>query len=197
MSFSRPASAGFTLLELLLVIAVIGILVAVVLPNTQTTAYDQLRATAHIVATDLAYARSLAVANNSSYKVACNLSANRFVMTHSGTNTALNTLPKSPFSSAADPSDQHIVDLDELPHMGYTVRLAAVASVGTTTQTVSDVEFGPLGQTTRTDSTVIWLMAGGSGERRYITVAVNPVTGMSAVGEYSTTAPPSSVTQIQ
>ena len=192
-----PDLHGFTLLELLLVIAIIGIVVAVVMPEAQVSVYDQLRATAQIVSTDLAYARSLAVANNSSYKVACDLSANRLVMTHSGTNTSLNTLPKSAFSSASDPSNQHILDLDDLPHTGYAVRLAAMASVGTTTQSVSDVEFGALGQTTCSDSTVIWLMAGGSGERRYITVAVNPATGLPVVGDYSTTGPPTGVTQVQ
>ncbi len=99
-------------------------------------------------------------------------------------------MPQSPFSSPGDPPDQHIVDLDDLPHVGPTVRLAAVATCGTSVQSVSDVEFGPLGQTTRADPTTIWLTAGGGDDKRYITLEVNPVTGLIQVGGYSNVGPP-------
>ena len=100
-----PRHPAFTLLELLLVVAIVGILVGVLLPNMQPAVYDQLRSTAQIVATDLAYARSLAVANNDNYRITFDLNANQYVLTHSGTNAALNTLPKTPFSSPGDPAD--------------------------------------------------------------------------------------------
>ena len=90
---------------------------------------------------------SLAVANNDNYHITFDLNNNQYVLTHSGANAALNTLAKTPFSSPGDPATQHIVDLDNLPHAGPTVRLAAVATTGTTTQSVGNVEFGPLGQT--------------------------------------------------
>ena len=201
--YHRRASAAFTLLELLLVVAIVGILVGVLLPSMQPAIYDQLRSTAQIVATDLAYARSLAVANNSNYRITLELDANRYVLKHSGANAALNQLPNSPFSSPNDPADQHIVDLDDLPHTGPTVRLAAVATSGTTMQSVSDVGFGPLGQTTNTDQTTrvdpttIWLMAGGGNDKKYMTLIVNPVTGLAQTGAYSSVGPPAGVTQIQ
>lgn len=197
MSSRRCVSAGFTLLELLLVVTIIGILVAIVMPSTQPAVYDQLRSTAQIAATDLAYARSLAVANNSNYRITYDLEANRYVLKHSGTNSALNRLPNSPFSSLGDPADQHIVDLDELPHAGPTVRLAAVAATGAAAQSVSNVEFGPLGQTIRTDPTTIWLMAGSGSERRYMTLVVNPATGLTEIGGYSNVGPPTGITQVQ
>jgi prepilin-type N-terminal cleavage/methylation domain-containing protein len=193
----RSASAGFSLLELLLVLTIIGILVAIVLPSAEPAVCDQLRGTAQIVATDLAYARSLAVANNDNYRITFDLNANRYVLTHSGTNAALNQLPKTPFSSPGDPTDQHIVDLDDMPHVGPTVRLAAVATTGTTAQSVNTVEFGPLGQTTYADPTTVWLMAGSGADRKYMTVQVNPVTGIPQLGVYSGDGPPTGVTQIQ
>ena len=70
-------------------VAVVAVLAAIVLPSSQPAVVDQLRAVAQIVATDLAYARSLAVANNSNYKVTFDVKGNQYVMTYSGTNPAL------------------------------------------------------------------------------------------------------------
>jgi hypothetical protein len=174
----------------------VGILVAIVMPSSQPAVYDQLRSTAHVVATDLAYARSLAVANASNYRITFDLTANRYVMEHSGANAALNTLPKSPFSSPGDPPDQHIVRLGDLPHVGPTVRLAAAAATGASVQSVLDVEYGPLGQTTRAGPTTIWLAASGGSDKKYMTVEVNPLTGLAQVGAYSSVGPPTGVTQV-
>lgn len=196
MSLNRLPTAGFSLLELLLVLAIVGILVAIVLPSSQPAVHDQLRSTSRIVATDLAYARSLALANNSSYRVTFDLDNNRYVLKHSGSNSALNTLPKTPFSASGDTADQHIVDLDDLPHAGPTVWLAAVATTGASVQSVSDLEFGPLGQTTRADPTTIWLMAGSGDSTKYMTLTVNPVTGITDFGAFSNTGPAAGVTQV-
>jgi len=191
----RP-SAGFSLLELLLVVAVVATLVAIVLPSPQPGVYDQLRCTAQIVATDLAYARSLAVANDSYYRITFDLLENRYVLRHSGPNPALVQLPNSPFSSQDNPADQHTVDLDDLPHVGPTVRLAAAATGDATMQSVDDVEFGPLGQTTAATPTTIWLAAGKGDHRKYITLKINPVTGMADIGDLTDTEPLSGAEQV-
>jgi type II secretory pathway pseudopilin PulG len=177
-------------LELLLVIAVVGILVLLVLPSSQPGVHDQLQATARIVAADLAYARGLAVSNNSNYRFTFDLPNNRYVMQHSGSNSTLATLPDSPFRSPGDPPTQHIVRLGDLPHLGPTVKLV-VAATGTTSSTRTDtLEFGPLGQTTATSPTTIWLSAGSNADARYITVQVNPVTGLADVGPFGRDGPP-------
>jgi prepilin-type N-terminal cleavage/methylation domain-containing protein len=196
MSRCPRRSAAFTLLELLLVVAIVGFLAAIVLPSSQPAIYDQLRSTAQIVATDLSYARSLAVANNDNYRIAFDLTGNTYTMTHSGANPALNQLPWSPFSLLSDPPTQHIVNLSTLPHVGPIVRLSALATSGTTYQSVADVEYGPLGQTLRADPTVVWLMAGSGGSRRYISLQVNPVTGLVQVNGYTNVGPPQGVTQV-
>ncbi len=179
-----------------MVMAIIGVMVGILLPSMQPSVFDQLRSTAQVVAADLAYARSLAVANNSNYQITFKLNQNRYELTHTGSNSALDTLPKTSFSSSDDTATKHIVNLEDLPHAGPTVHLAAVATTGTIPQTANHVEFGPLGQTVSADPTTIWLSAGSGLDRRFIRVVVNPVTGMAIVGPFTSSSPPSGITQI-
>ena len=184
--------AGFTLIELLIVVAVIGILVGLVMPSTAPALHEQLRSVARIVATDLAYARSLAVTNNSEYRVTFYMDddadkPNTYIMRHIGIDTALDTLEESPFRSPGDPDDQHIVVLDELPRLGPPVRIVA-ARVGSTP--VTGVKYKSLGETGWANETVIWLAIGQAGDTRYLPITVNPVTGLAEVGEISVTGPP-------
>ena len=51
-----------------------------------------------------------------------------------------------------------LLDLNELPHMGPSVQIAAVTTAGTSPQRISDLEFNPLGATTRTVGTIVWLV---------------------------------------
>lgn len=190
----RLKSAGFSLIELLIVIAVMGILAGLVLPNSSANFHDQLRAAAQILRTDLAYGRTLAVANNSSYQISFDTEQNRYILEHSGVNPALDTLPHSPFRTPDDPPDQQIVDFRQLPHVGPTVRIVVAASMGANlAQKVDHVEFGPLGETTRSEPTVIWLAVGQGSDARYITLKVDPVTGLVQIGEYTSSGPSSAL----
>jgi len=184
--------AGFTLIELLLVIAVLGILLGVAMPSSNPSLHHQLQSAASILRTDLAYGRSLAVSNNSNYRVAFDPANNRCVLEHSNTDAAfasLDTLPDSQFRDPADPPTQHIVDLADSPRMGSAARLLG-ATAGDPPESVTGVEFGPLGQTTRTAETKIWLAAGQGSEVRYLCLRINPATGLTSIGEYTSTEPP-------
>jgi prepilin-type N-terminal cleavage/methylation domain-containing protein len=188
----RPP-AGFSLTELLLVVTLIGIFAAVLLPNANPSLYDRLQGAAHLVSSDLAYARGLAVMNNSTYRVTFDFTNNRYVLQYSGANPALNTLPFSPFRQATDLPTQQTTDFRDLPGLGSGVSLAAVGTSASSAQPLTQIEFGPLGQTTQTAPTVIWLSAGKGTAQRYISLSVNPVTGLADVKTFQGVGPPQSI----
>lgn len=188
--YKRHANTtGLTLLELLIVLSIMVVLAGLVIPHTAPTLRDQLESAAQILATDLAYGRSLAVANNSSYRFTFDLPNNKYTFQHSGTTTSLNTLPEFPFASAADTPSQHVVALKDLPHLAAPVSLAAVLASGTVPQPVTDLNFTHLGGTIPTTTTVIWLSAGKGPAMRYISLSVNPITGLATIGAYTGDGP--------
>ncbi len=182
MRYTHRRTAAFTLVELLMVVALVGVLAALVLPRAEPSLNDQLRATARILATDLAYARSLAVTNNSRYRVVFDVENNRYLIEHSGSSPSLDLLPDSPFCRLPGPQRQMVVALDELPRLGGRVRLEAAAEFDWFLRAASEVEFGPLGETTSGGWTVLWLGAGSDQQKRYILVFVHPITGIAEVG---------------
>ena len=182
--------AGFTLIEVLMVIALVGVLAALVLPSAEPSINDQLRATARILATDLAYAQSLAVTNNSRYRVVFDVPRNRYLLEHSGSNPSLDLLPDSPFSRTVGPQRQLVVALDELPRLGTRVHLEAVAEFDGFIRAASEVEFGPLGETANSGWTVIWLGAGSDTRKRYTWLIIHPITGLAEVGGSTESGPP-------
>lgn len=177
---------GFSLFELLTVVTILGILAALALPSLAPDAARQLESAGHLVAADLTYARSLAVSNSSDYTVSFDTDENTYVLTHTGDNASLDTLPDSSLRDPSDPDDQQIVRLDELPNLGGKVRLYVVRAG---TAAVRTVEFGPLGSTTRTAETEVWLQVNAGSEPRWLPVVINPVTGLATVGEMVQTAP--------
>ncbi len=187
---ARPAPRrGFSLVELMIVIALMTIVAAVAIPRFQPSIHAQLEAAAQIVAADTAYARNLAVSNNSNYRLSFDLAQNRYVLTHSGSEPALDTLPSSPFRESSDLPTEQSTDLDEIPHIGQRVALVAVQRLSGSPTAVSTLEFDPMGATTRGEPTIIWLVCGTGGERRFVSVTIDPVTGLAEIGQYQASVP--------
>lgn len=188
---------GLTLLELLLSIALLGILCAVLIPQLSGELPQRLTAAAQVVVADLDYARSLAVANQSTYRITFQPDKNCYVLRHAGTNPQLHTLPRSPFRENSDPLDQQTTALDRLPFPPPPVRLVAVVQWQGSGQVTSEIEFTPLGGTSSPTPTVIWLGCGQKKLTRYVSVEVHPVTGLATIGPLRTELPPAVAALVQ
>lgn len=180
---------GFSLIEILIVVTILGIVLAMATAYLSTSVPQQLQMAADSVAGDLAYARGLAVANNSSYRWTFDIANNRYVLQHSGVGTALNKLPPSPFHTFNTGSTQQTADLAKLPLAAGTVKFAAVQKNPPAPSDVTDLEFGPLGNTTRSEVTLVWLVSSHSGTKTYIPITINPTTGIVDVGTAQSTTP--------
>jgi type II secretory pathway pseudopilin PulG len=181
--------SAVTLVELLLTLAVLAILAGVLIPQLSGDIPERLSAGSQILSADLDYARSLAVANNTSYRVTFDVSNNHYDLRHSGANTVFNTLPRSPFRQTDDPVNLQTTKLSKLPLPEPGVRLAAVVQMAGTPVSAMTLEFNELGGTVSTSTTVIWLSCGRGNLKRYCSVHVDPITGLVSIGPTVTSLP--------
>lgn len=189
MKSHSPYRSAYTLIELLMVVAILAIISAALIPSASNGISEQLEAGARVLATDLDYARTLAVTYESKYRTAFDTTAHTWTLTHSGTDTSLTSLPASPFHASQEAASQRTTYLRDLPGANVQLSVYSVYAGGSSLTTISEVEFGPLGSTTRSDETVIWLSAGSGRATRYVDVRINPITGLATVGNFQSTAP--------
>ena len=175
----RRACRGLSLVELIVVILIVAILATLAIPYVGSSVHDKLDAAAVAVVCDLELTRSLAVANSSNYRITFSTTNNEYALKHVGTNASLDVLPKSPFHDSSDSGKTLTARLKDLPSLDGDVQLVSVQINLPSPTEVTDVEFNRLGGTTRSDETVIWLAAGRGGDRRYLSIVINPTTGLA------------------
>jgi prepilin-type N-terminal cleavage/methylation domain-containing protein len=187
MRLRRP-QLGFSLLELLLVVLLVAIVATLAITGGSVDGATAISSAAQQVATDLAYCRSLAIANASRYEIVFVRAENRYTIRHSGPEPALHTLPPAPFRRSDDPANEHRVYLADIPSLGADVALFDVVNAATNA-TVTSLEFAPYGQTTASSPTRIWLSVGEGAQKLYLPITVDPTTGLGTIGSMQTTSP--------
>jgi prepilin-type N-terminal cleavage/methylation domain-containing protein len=183
--------AGFTLVELLLLLTIMGIVASIAIPSMQSTGDYTVEAAARIVAADLRLARSLAVEYNTDWTVTFDHTVNIYELSHTGSGTI--PVPDNPRARPGDPSGRYVVCIDRLavsPRAGESLSVGSV-EYGPTPTATNHVTFGPLGGTgpqsgssaDRAEDTVIWLTIADGDSQRSVPLTVSWVTGQVQIGD--------------
>ena len=184
---------GVSLVEILFVVSVLALVAVGAIAYFQPSVADELENAAQIVLADVERARNLSVANNSKYKLTFPQDGSGYYLQHSGSSTSLNTLPSWPYKQATDSADKQTTLLKNLPGLGDVDLIGVVKVSSSGRSRVSELEFTSAGATSSAESTEIWLAAGNGDSRRYLTVTINPTTGLANVGDLAGAAPTVSV----
>ncbi|MCE9605272.1 MAG: type II secretion system GspH family protein [Planctomycetia bacterium] len=182
-SAARTSRSGYTLVEIMIAISIMGIMAGAAIPLFQPNVAVQLESTGRIIAADLAQVRDLAVSNNSNYRLTFDLAENRYYLEYSGTNAALATLPATIYRDASNTTTRRYTDLDDLPQLGTSVKLYSVVAAAASPTSITTLEFDALGATVQTAETLIWLSTGSGDGVRYVCIHVDPITGLARVDD--------------
>ena len=176
-----PMSArhGYTLVELMIVVVIIGIVATVGIPAASNGPVGGLKSAGRVIASDLRLASDLAVQYGTEYTVTFNVAANSYQLTHTG--TASPPPLQNPQAPPGTPVGTYLVELGPFGGNGTIpngLRLMG-AELKTSDQSVTNITFGALGGTgpSRTDDTEIWLQRGTGGQSEYLRLTVSAVTG--------------------
>ncbi len=180
-------SRGITFLEVLIVLVLLGIVVAVAVPQEPRSLASQLEAAAQVVQSHLAYARWLAVSQGDRYQIRFLPKRNQYILEYAGTQPDRIILPPGPLDSPGSPAHQRTVRLDQWPTLGPQVRLWLVKDLQGNDQ--DRVVFEPLGNTAHPVPVHIWLTAGQGSWQQYIALTVHPATGIVVVEPVQSTPP--------
>ena len=183
----RQRIAGFSLIELMFVLSLVAILVACVMPDTNPSVTARLTGAAQALESELAYCQSLAMTHNSTYRIQFDVGTDQYFLEHTGSDSALDGVAALA-TEKSEVSSRTTLRFGDRPHIGPNVIFDSIEAISGPSPSVDDVEFGPLGQTTRTEETAIWLSSGEGDGKRYLAVFVNPRTGLTRLGSASTTA---------
>ncbi|MCH7557049.1 MAG: prepilin-type N-terminal cleavage/methylation domain-containing protein [Planctomycetes bacterium] len=163
----RGISGGFTLVELLIVIAIIAIAALTAIPMMSSAASMQIRSAANMITADLEYAKSMAISRAQYFSVVFDKNTESYWIEDQDGNVLLHPVKKG---------FDYVIDFQN------DSRLNKVDIVDVDFDATSKVTFDYLGSpyngnSTPLNSGVISLQAGGT----TTTVTVEPVTGFVSI----------------
>lgn len=80
---SRGDAAGFTLIEIMIVVVILSIAAVIAVPMLSSAQDVQLKAAANVIAADIEYAKSMAIGTGSSHSVVFNTAGENYKLTDS------------------------------------------------------------------------------------------------------------------
>ncbi len=159
---------GFTLIEIVIVVTIMGILAAMALPLLGQTNSTRLRSAAELLAADLAYAQVHSISH------ADDLCVVVFDLGSASYRLAAASAPATPLTNPVG-KQAYTVTFGQ----GRARELAGIAIQSATVGDDLTLGFGMYGQLDQGTAAVITLTTGG----RSITVSVDPVSGEVTIGD--------------
>jgi len=170
---SQMARQGFTLIELMIVVAILAIAAAMVVPMASSAGTMQLRAAVNVVAADLEYAKSMSISRGHNYAVVFNQTANTYQIEDLSKSVGD---PDRVIDNPVKKGFKYVVEFAADGRLGQ-VRIAGVSFDGTNTVSFNYLGSPLNGSGADLNSGAIALHAGGVTR----TVNVEPVTGYISV----------------
>jgi len=166
-----PAHWGFTLIEVLIVVVILGIVALAAMPMMSSAASVQIRAAANVIAADLEYARSMAISRGRCYSVAFNKDTESYeVRDQSGTVIAHPV--RKGFNYAVNFTADSRLDKVNIQNVDFDP-----GSVQTITFDYLGSPYAGAGTAAGLNAGVVVLTAGTT----TITVSIEPVTGFITI----------------
>jgi len=162
----RVQGRGFTVIEILIVVVIIGIAALIAVPMMSSAGSIQIRAAANMIAADLEYAKSMAISRGQNYSVVFDENAESYSIKKDG--SVIKHPVKKPF--------------DYVINFQSDSRLNRVDIVDADFDATSEIKFDYLGSPYSGDGTplnngIITLQAAGITK----TITVEPVTGYISI----------------
>jgi type II secretion system protein H len=164
----RCDGEGFTLVELLIVIVILGVAAAIAVPLASAAANLQLRSAVNMLAADLEYAKSQAIGTGQRHGVVFDIAAQTYRIVNASGDTIAHPVKKG---------FPYIVNFSGDARLGQ-VTIAQVDFDGTSTVSF-DYLGSPYNSASALDSGSVTLRAGGVDR----TVSVEAVTGFISISE--------------
>ena len=142
-------------MELLIVVAIMGVFTALAFKLFEADASAQLQITADTVVADLDLVRSLAVSNGSTYRVTVDVTGNNYFIRHQGSNSAFNILPTTSFHAVSDSGKQLTANLADLPTLSIKATLTTATTGAADASNRPYVDFNSVGGTISTATSTI------------------------------------------
>jgi type II secretion system protein H len=159
---------GFTIIELMIVLVILGIAAAIAAPMVSSAASMQLRSAVNMVAADLEYAKSMSIATGQYYRVAFDTASNKYeVQDPSGTVIQHPVTKKNYVVSFADDGRLDQVTIQSVQTGATAIAMVYFDYLGTPSSSAGQLN----------SDGVVTLQAGGATR----TVAVKAVTGFISV----------------
>lgn len=162
-------AGGFTIVELVVVMVIIAIAAMIAIPMISSAGSVQIRAAANMIASDLEYAKSMAISRQQNYSVAFDTTNDSYEMRDAG-GAVIGHPVKKGFDYVMDFRNDSRLDKVDID----------TASFGSTSEVIFDYLGSPYdGDSNPLNSGVVTLQASGV----VMTVSVEPITGYISISD--------------